>query len=67
MTAGVSSMVRHVVGSLSARTGLPMIVIALLGLVLAWRMAVRTWHVVLEVALAVGLLFAATRFGWIRW
>jgi hypothetical protein len=51
----------------SAHTGLPGVVIGALGLVLAWRVASRTWYVIFELAVAFALLFAATHFGWIRW
>lgn len=51
----------------AATTGLPVVVVAALALVLAWRVARRTWHVALEIGLALALLLAATRFGWIRW
>jgi hypothetical protein len=51
----------------SVRTGLPAVVVATLALVVAWRVARRSWHVVLELALAAAALFLATRLGWIRW
>jgi hypothetical protein len=46
---------------------LPIIVIAVLASILAVRVVRRTWLVVFEVAVAFALIFAATRFGWIRW
>jgi hypothetical protein len=57
----------HALRWVSEHTGLPGVVVAALGLVLAWRVASRAWHVIFELALAFVLLFAATRFGWIRW
>jgi hypothetical protein len=51
----------------SGRTGLPVVVVAALSLVVAWRIARRTWHIALELALAVAALLMATRLGWIRW
>ena len=65
--AEVSGAARHFVKWGAAHTGLPAIVVAALAVVLAWRVAKRTWHVAFELAIAVSLLFAATRFGWIRW
>jgi hypothetical protein len=53
--------------SISSRTGLPVIVIAVLASVLAWRVARRSWHVIFELALAFGALFAATKLGLILW
>ena len=58
---------RHVLKWASVRTGLPVIVVAALGVVLAWRVGRRTWHIAFELALALAVLLVATRFGWIRW
>jgi uncharacterized protein (TIGR03382 family) len=58
---------RQVVRWGASHTGLPAIVVAALAIVLAWRVARRTWHVVFELAVAFGLLLAATKLGWIRW
>jgi hypothetical protein len=51
----------------SEHSGLPVVVVAALTLVLAVRIAKRTWHIALEFAFALGLLLLATRLGWIRW
>jgi hypothetical protein len=51
----------------SLHTGLPAVVIAALALVLAWRVARRTWHIALELGLALAALLLATKLGWIRW
>ena len=64
---GAESSVHHVLQWASSRTGLPIVVVAALGVVLAWRVARRTWHVIFELTLAFALLFVATRLGWIRW
>jgi hypothetical protein len=53
--------------AVSSRTGVPVIVVAALAVVLAWRVGRRTWHVVFELALAFAVLFAATKLGWIPW
>lgn len=63
----VAGAFRHFVRWGASHTGLPAIVVAALALVLAWRVAKRTWTVAFELAVAVGILLAATRFGWIRW
>jgi hypothetical protein len=39
---------------------------AVVGLVLAFRVARRAVHLVLEIALALALVLAATRAGWLR-
>jgi hypothetical protein len=51
----------------SERTGLPVIVIAAVALVTAFRVFKRSLRMAVEVVLAVALLLAATRFGWIAW
>jgi hypothetical protein len=48
-------------------TGLPLIVVAAIALVLSWRLFKRGARFAVEVAFAVGLLAAATRFGWVTW
>jgi hypothetical protein len=61
-----SLVVRHAVVSLARHSGLPAVVVAAVGLVLAYRLARRAVHLVVEVALALALLLAATRAGWLR-
>ena len=58
---------KHLLAWCAQHTGLPVMVIAAIALVLAWRVAKKTAHVFLEVALAFALLFALTKLGWIRW
>ncbi len=59
--------VRHALHWAAGRTGLPVVVIAALAIVVAWRVARRTWHIAFELAVAVAVLLVAVRFGWIRW
>ncbi len=58
---------KHALRWTAGRTGLPAIVVAALAIVVAWRVAKRTWHIVFELALAVAALLVAARLGWIRW
>jgi hypothetical protein len=58
---------RHALHWLSAHTGLPVIVVAAIALLVAWRVARRTWHIAFELALALAVLLVATHLGWIRW
>jgi hypothetical protein len=51
----------------SRHTGLPVILVAAIGLVASWRVFKRTMHFGVEVALALVLLLVATRLGWLRW
>ena len=55
---GVASVARH--------TGVPAAVVAAAALVVAFRVARRAVHLIVEVALAIALVFAATRAGWLR-
>jgi hypothetical protein len=48
-------------------TGLPIMLVAAIVLVASGHLAKRTLHFGVEVVLALGLLFAATRLGWIVW
>jgi hypothetical protein len=58
---------RHGLHWVSAHTGLPVVVVAAIALIVAWRVARRTWHIAFELALAVAALLVATHLGWIRW
>jgi hypothetical protein len=52
--------------TLAARhTGIPAVVAAI-ALVLAYRIARRALHLLVEVALAIALVLAAVRAGWLR-
>jgi len=62
-TGGVRAALR----AIAHHTGLPVVVVAAVGLVLSWRFLRRTLPMLIEVALAVALLVVATRFGWVRW
>jgi len=55
---GVNVLARH--------TGIPAVLVAAIALVVAFRLARRAIHLVVEVALALALVLAATRAGWIR-
>ena len=48
-------------------TGLPVIVVAAVALVASWRIFKHTMRFGVEVALALALLLAATRLGWLTW
>ena len=51
----------------SHHTGLPVMLVAAVTLVASVHIAKRTLRFGIEVAVALGLLLAATRLGWIRW
>jgi thiamine transporter ThiT len=52
--------------SIAGHTGIPISIVAALALVLSFRIARRAANLVIEVALAVALVLAATRAGWLR-
>jgi hypothetical protein len=54
------------VQAVARHSGIPAVLVAALGLVLAFRLARRALHLVVEVALALALVLAATKAGWIR-
>ena len=66
MPAGITG-VRCGLRWASHHTGLPLILVAAVALVLSWRLFKRTVRFAVEVALALGLLAAATRLGWVTW
>jgi hypothetical protein len=51
----------------SQHTGLPVMLVAGIAIVVAWRSFKRTLRFVIQVVLAVAALAFATRFGWITW
>ncbi|HEY8039176.1 MAG TPA: hypothetical protein VIF15_05250 [Polyangiaceae bacterium] len=48
-------------------TGLPVILVAAIAVVVSFRIFRRTLRFAIEVVLAVALLAAASRLGWISW
>jgi hypothetical protein len=51
----------------SHHSGLPVIVVAAIAIVLSWRILKRSFRLAVEVVIAVMLLVAATRLGWLAW
>ncbi|MGO9835590.1 MAG: hypothetical protein ACLP1X_15390 [Polyangiaceae bacterium] len=51
----------------SHHTGLPLILLAAIALVVSWRLVKRGARFGVEIAVALGLLAAATRLGWVTW
>ncbi|MGH7272499.1 MAG: hypothetical protein ACREJ3_18885 [Polyangiaceae bacterium] len=58
---------RGLLRAMAHHTGLPVIFVTAVTLVLSWRLLKRLSGLAVEVAIAVGLLLAATRFGWLQW
>lgn len=63
----VGRTLRAALHAISHRTGLPIIVVTALAFVLSWRVFKRSLRLAVELVLAVAVLLAATRFGWIDW
>jgi hypothetical protein len=66
MVLAAPELVRHLVLNVSRHSGVPAVLVAAVALVLVFRLARRFVHLALEIALALALVFAATRAGWIR-
>lgn len=65
---GVHAVTRHATTGLryvSAHTGVPAVVLAALGVVISYRIARKLLRLFVEVALVLGVLVLATRFGWL--
>jgi hypothetical protein len=61
--AGVTSALKEI----SQHTGIPVVVVAALALVLSYRAVRRATRLAGEVAIALALVLAATKLGWIHW
>jgi hypothetical protein len=57
---------QHLVVTLARHSGIPALLVAAVALVLAWRVARRAVHLTVEIVLALALVLAATRAGWLR-
>jgi len=51
----------------SRHTGVPVVVLAAAALVVSWRLARRATRMAVEFLVALTLVLAATKLGWIRW
>jgi hypothetical protein len=58
---------RHALHWIAHHTGLPIVLVAAVLLVVAFRLAKRVTRFAVEVALVVALLLVATKLGWISW
>jgi hypothetical protein len=62
-----TSSLRVIVRWGAHHTGLPVILVAAVLVALSWRIIKRTLRVAVEVVIALALLVAATRLGWLTW
>ena len=63
---GTASLLK-VLQVVSHHTGVPVVVVAAAALVISLRMARRAARLGFEMAIALGLILAATKVGWIHW
>jgi hypothetical protein len=67
LTAGrAGAAISRFVAAIARHTGIPAVLVAAVALVLAYRLARRSLHLVVEVTLAFALVLAATKAGWLR-
>jgi uncharacterized integral membrane protein len=65
--ASLGESVRAALRWASCHTGLPVVVVAATAIVVSWHVFRRTLRFAIQIALAAALLFAATRWGLLRW
>jgi hypothetical protein len=53
--------------AVAKHTGVPVVVVAAIGLVISYRLLRRGARLAFEVSIVVVLLLVATRLGWIHW
>ncbi len=53
--------------ALSHHTGVPVVLLAAVALVVSWRVMRRAGRLFVELFVALALVVAATRLGWIHW
>jgi hypothetical protein len=63
----VVASVRLVLRWAAHHSGLPVVLVAAIGLVLSWRIIRRTLRLAVEVVIALAALAVATRLGWLTW
>jgi hypothetical protein len=59
--------VKAALNQVAAHTGIPVVVVAAIGLVMSWRLAKRSIRFIVEVGFALVLVVTLTELGWIRW
>jgi hypothetical protein len=64
--AGTAGIVKGL-HMLARHTGVPVLFVAAAALVVSWRLARRAARLTIEFAVALVVVTAATKFGWIHW
>jgi hypothetical protein len=63
----VGASLKDIVRWTSQHTGLPVVLIAAVAMVIAWRVFKRSVRFLVEVAIALTVVFVATKLGWMAW
>ncbi len=63
----LGAALRHGLRWAAEHTGLPIVLVAAVALVVAFRVAKRMAHFAVELTVAVALVLIASKLGWIRW
>jgi hypothetical protein len=58
---------KHALRWASHHTGIPVVVVAAVALVVSFRVFKRSVRLAVEVAIALALVIAATKLGWVTW
>jgi hypothetical protein len=59
--------IRHLLRVASRHTGIPVVVVAAIGIVISYRIVRKMARLVFEVTVAAAVLFAVSKLGWITW
>jgi NCAIR mutase (PurE)-related protein len=67
MTLSTLPSLREGLHWVAQHTGVPVILVAAVGIVVSWRIFKKTARIAVEVALVLVVLVIATKLGWISW
>lgn len=59
--------IRHLLRAASRHTGIPVVLVAAIGIVISYRIVRKIARLVFEVTVAAVVLFAVSKLGWITW
>ena len=59
--------VRHLLRWVSRHSGIPVVLVAAIGIVISFRIVRKMARLVFEVTVAAVVLFAVSKLGWITW
>jgi hypothetical protein len=65
--ASLWSAIKNGLHYIAHHTGIPVVLVAALGVVLSWRLLKKATRLAVEVAVVLVVLLTATKLGWISW